>query len=93
MVEYGNITFEEALKIIAELQSGKRKDLIDKIGKEMCESLGRLGYITQGSTFDENGYRVPVWKKTKKISLFDFLQKEYSEEEKQLAAALSRIEC
>ena len=95
IINYSNITFEEALKIISEKMNGRgtRVELINAIGAEMYNKLCVLGFITQGATIDVNNNfeRIRVWKLTKISNLFEEMRRKPTEEEKRMGTILAHI--
>lgn len=75
---------KEAIEIVLDKKKGYRDDLILEVGsEELVDELALLGYISQGSTIDNNTAK-RTWRKTVKADNYArfFIDKLEEEEEK-----------
>lgn len=89
MDKFSFLTIQKALEIAGRTPSG-RKDLTGKIGERMYLKLCRLGFITEGATFEDGG-RKAVWKRTNRANPFDVLNRPCTEDELSMAKALYKM--
>jgi hypothetical protein len=88
-----NMTIQRALQIAREMgNKGTVYGLISQIGNEMYDKLRTLGYIFQGATIDKDNKRVPVWKLTNKLDLFEEIKREPTLKEKRMGKILAQFE-
>jgi len=82
--EHSNLTLQRALEILFHetKRSGKRQELMDKVGDKMYDNLCVLGFIADGATIDpKTKKRVRVWAVTNKPNLFHDIEREQSKRE------------
>lgn len=86
---FKHLSVDQVLTIARSIENKERKLLIEQIGKDMFEKICRLGYITEGATADKEKGRVAVYKFTSRQTYLQYQSSEYSEEEIQLADAMT----